>query len=382
MLKQLNKFLSQAKFGSINCVTPDGRQQQYTGEQPGPSAQLSIHDWAAVRSALVHGDIGIARSYQAGQWDSEDLPQLLNWALVNEHSLYRLVHGSLLGILWARLAYLFRPNTLAGSRRNISAHYDLGNDFYQHMLDSSMSYSSAIYQGEDLRLSAAQGRKYQRVLDQINSLSGKLLEIGCGWGGFARSANEHGDYAIKCITLSQQQHSYTSAALRQADNIEVALEDYRQQRGRYQSIVSIEMLEAIGERQWPHYFGLISELLASSGRALIQTITIKDDIFPRYRQSGDAIRSYIFPGGMLPNPASLLRNIESANLKLLDYYQFGADYVRTLHCWLNNLDSNTTAIQQLGYSDSLIRLWRFYLSYCMAGFQTERIDVAQLTLCK
>ena len=380
MLKKLCKLLQQAKYGRIICTAPDGQERLFVGKQPGPSAQLTIHNWSALRAALIAGDVGIARSYQSQQWDSTDLPQLLNWALVNENSLYKLVHGSLIGNLLARLSYLFKVNTRKGSRRNIGAHYDIGNDFYQQMLDSSMSYSSALYQGADLELKDAQQRKYQRALSQLSTNSGKLLEIGCGWGAFARYAHNHGDYLIKGITLSQQQYAYSSELLRSANNIKIALEDYRQQQGCYQSIVSIEMLEAIGKRQWPRYFGLISELLQRSGRAIIQTITIKDDLFQRYRTSADAIRSCVFPGGMLPNPASLRRNIDEANLKLLDYYSFGADYVRTLRCWLNNLNSHEAKIQRLGYPISLIRLWRFYLSYCMAGFAMGRVDVTQLTL--
>ena len=380
MIKSLDKLLRATQYGSISCSTPDGSQQVYSGAESGPAAEVTIHNWSALRAAMLHGDVGIARSYQAGHWDSADLPKLLNWALLNENSLYRLVHGSFIGSLLARIAYLFRANTLKGSKRNIAAHYDLGNDFYQHMLDPSMSYSSGIYPDADTDLSTAQARKYQRVLQQINSDKGNLLEIGCGWGAFASSALQHGDYDIKAITLSEQQYAYSKQLLSQERSVEVALEDYRIQRGSYQSIVSIEMLEAIGERQWPQYFNLLSELLRKSGRALVQTITIKDELFQRYRASGDAIRSYIFPGGMLPNPSSLHHNIATVNLKLLDYYEFGSDYARTLSSWLDNLSRNSSQIKQLGYPESLIRLWSFYLSYCMAGFATERINVAQLTL--
>ena len=383
MSKRLEQLIQSCQHGSLRLTYPNGKELYHQGERDGPAVQVQLHDSAALRSLLLQGDVGAARSYQLGQWDSPDLGLLLQWALANEDAVGPLIHGNFLGRLLARLSYLFQPNSLSGSKRNIQAHYDIGNDFYQLFLDSSMSYSSALYTGSEaseLDLYQAQQRKYQRALEQLDASSGKLLEIGCGWGGFAETASTQGDYQVKGITLSEAQRAYAQQRLQANDNVAISLEDYRQQSGNYQNIVSIEMLEAIGERQWPQYFRQLGTLLQKRGRALVQTITIEDSIFPRYRASGDAMRSYVFPGGLLPHPSGIKQCVQAAGLKISDYYNFGCDYVKTLNCWLVNLERNGAAIKDAGYPDSLLRLWRFYLSYCVAGFASGRTDVAQITI--
>jgi cyclopropane-fatty-acyl-phospholipid synthase len=276
------------------------------------------------------------------------------------------------------LFYLFRLNTIKGSKKNIHAHYDLGNAFYSLWLDPSMTYSSALYQSEQDSLTQAQYNKYDRMLDCINHQSGRLLEVGCGWGGLAERAIHKGDYDIKGITLSEEQHDFAQARL--GKDVKIVLEDYRHQTGLYDHIISIEMFEAVGERFWPTYFQKLKSLLAKNGKAVIQTITINEHDFPNYRKGGDFIRSFIFPGGMLPSVSRFKQEAEKAGLKAHEPYKFGHDYARTLETWLENFDKQKQQVRALGFDDGFIRLWRFYLAACAAGFRTNKTDVMQMEL--
>lgn len=364
--------------GSLNLVTPDGRQRVFSGRQPGPSAQLRLHDWGAITALAARGETGFSESYRSGKWETDNLPNLLSLALQNENVMSRYLFGSSLSQLMYRMSYLLRLNSVKGSRRNIHAHYDLGNAFYRLWLDPSMTYSSAMFDNTDGDLTNAQFRKYDRILDHLVQNSGSVLEIGCGWGGFAARALDRGDYAIKGITLSTEQHEWARSHLGNRANI--ALEDYRHQTGKFDHIVSIEMFEAVGEQYWNTYFKKIKELLAHHGRAVIQTITIENHRFARYRRGGDMIRNYIFPGGMLPCPDVFRTEAARAGLQQTDTFFFGQDYARTLECWLHNFEGQEFAIRQLGFDSSFIRLWRFYLSSCIAGFRTGRINVMQTDL--
>ena len=241
-----------------------------------------------------------------------------------------------------------------------------------------MTYSSAIFKSPMENLTAAQHNKYDRIIDRMETDSGRLLEVGCGWGGFADRALQQGDYDIKGITLSEEQHNY--AAERLGQNASIALEDYRHQKGKYDRLVSIEMFEAVGERYWPVYFKKMKELLAEKGKAVIQTITINEQDFDDYRVGGDFIRTYIFPGGMLPAPSKFREQAEKAGLRVNDEYYFGQDYARTLDCWLKSFDAKKEEIKNMGFDEGFIRLWRFYLAACSAGFKTGRTDVMQVEL--
>ena len=370
--------LDRLECGQFDLTTPDGRTRVFGGRKPGPSAALTLRDWSAVRSIVTDGDIGFAEGYQACLWESANLQDLLSLAMVNENVIDKFIFGSSPARMLSCLRQLLRSNTLKGSRRNISAHYDLGNDFYSLWLDPSMTYSSALFCHPGQGLAEAQANKYDRILDHMGARSGTVLEIGCGWGGFAAHASERGDYSFKGITLSERQREYAAGKL--GGNAHIALEDYRHQQGKYDSIVSIEMFEAVGERYWKTYFDKIAGLLKPGGRAVVQTITIADNRFERYRNSGDFIRKYIFPGGMLPSPSRFADAAARSGLRVADRFDFGQDYAQTLERWLGNFDARRLEVQDLGYDEGFIRMWRFYLAACIAGFRTRRTDVMQVEL--
>ena len=375
-----NRFLNtleHTRFGTIAVTTPDGKRHDFQGSEAGAEAELILHDWRMAGAMIMHGDIGLAEAYRDGWWSSPDPAKLFLFGLQNQQALDGYIHGSVFGRLASRVAYFFNRNTVRGSKKNIHAHYDLGNAFYKLWLDPSMTYSSALFSNDNHDLQSAQTKKYDRMIERLDR-SGKLLEIGCGWGGFAERAIQKGDYGIKGLTISPAQHEYATQRLGNSANI--ALEDYRHQNGLYDHIVSIEMFEAVGEKFWPVYFSKIKSLLASGGKAMIQTITIADDYFERYRAGGDAIRTFIFPGGMLPSPARFHEEISKAGLRVADQFAFGQDYAKTLMHWLENFDAKISEVKAMGFDEKFIRMWRFYLTCCIAAFQYGRTDVMQWEL--
>jgi len=375
---QALRALENLQYGSFELTTPEGQTYRFEGDKPGVSAQFEIADWRVVRNLAAKGDIGMAEDYRDGLWQSDNLLDLFSVSLMNEQMLERFIYGSPISRMLQRLSYLGKMNSLAGSRRNIHAHYDLGNDFYKLWLDPSMTYSSALFRSPDDSLEQAQHNKNHRILQQLQAQSGSVLEVGCGWGGFAEDALAQGDFAFKGITLSQQQHAYAQQRLDGAARI--ALEDYRLQQGAYDYIVSIEMFEAVGERYWETYFNKIKQLLAKNGKALIQTITIDERYFESYRKSGDMIRTFIFPGGMLPSAERFGAEAHKAGLQIHDRFAFGADYATTLKQWLTNFDACRDEVRGQGFDDGFIRLWRFYLASCAALFAVGRTDVMQVEL--
>ena len=376
----IKKFLGsfdQIYYGSISVTMPDGKVYDFSGKEDGPKADLVIYDIRAISQFIKKGDIGFAESYRNKGWDSLDLVSLFTFGLKNEEILGRYIYGSFLGRLIARIGYLFKLNTVRGSKKNIHAHYDIGNDFYQLWLDKSMTYSSAIFEDESQDLISAQHRKYDRIIENMHS-SGKLLEIGCGWGGFAEKALLKGDYSLKALTLSQEQYHYAKNRLQ--GNANIAIEDYRIQKGKYDQIVSIEMFEAVGESFWDTYFSKVKALLAEKGKAIIQTITIDDKYFERYRESGDAIRTFIFPGGMLPSVERFVTASSKAKLVVTDKFAFGESYALTMKHWLMAFEKNIEKIKSLGFDEKFLRIWRFYLTFCIASFQSGRTNVMQIIL--
>jgi cyclopropane-fatty-acyl-phospholipid synthase len=370
--------LDKLEAGVLTLVTPDGQTRTFHGKKNGEKAKLELKDWRVVANLIRKGDIGLAEDYSKGNWDTDNLAGLISLGLANRNTFHNYLIGSKVKRFMIALGYLLNSNTLKGSKRNIHAHYDLGNDFYKLWLDETMTYSSGIYKSENDTLKQAQQNKYQRIIDQLNSDSGRLLEIGCGWGGFAAQALSQGDYDIKGITLSEEQHAYANERLNGA--AEIVLEDYRHQETKYDHIVSIEMFEAVGERYWKTYFQKIKQLLNGNGRAVIQTITMNEGDFPRYRKSADFIRSFIFPGGMLPSPTRFQFEAEKQGLRVENSFFFGQDYARTLEEWLNIFDAQKENVQALGFDERFIRLWRFYLAGCIGGFKTERTNVMQVEL--
>jgi cyclopropane-fatty-acyl-phospholipid synthase len=375
---QLFKKLDTIESGRLTVVTPDGQTRTFSGKKDGENAKIELKDWRVVPNMIRKGDIGFAEDYRAGYWDTDNLVSLTTLGLVNRSALDQVIVGSKFSRTLSMLSYLLRLNTLEGSRKNIHAHYDLGNDFYKLWLDPSMTYSAALYKSGNEGLEEAQNNKYDRILDCLRGNSGSILEVGCGWGGFAQRALSQGDYDIKGITLSDEQHAY--AANRLGSNANIVLEDYRHQQGKFDHIVSIEMFEAVGEKFWNTYFSKLSSLLKSNGKAVVQTITMNERDFPRYRKGGDFIRSYIFPGGMLPSPSRFKAEARKAGLRCDNEFFFGHDYARTLEEWLSAFDKSKDQILSMGFDEGFIRLWRFYLAGCIAGFRTNRTNVMQVEL--
>lgn len=376
-----NKFLStldHLEFGSMTVTTPDGKRFDVTGKQPGAHGTFYITDWRTIPAFAAKGDIGLAEAYRDGWWDTDDLTALMLVGLQNEEALDKYIYGGMFARMATRFLYFFTRNTLKGSKRNIHAHYDLGNRFYKLWLDRSMTYSSALYKHEGESLEQAQYNKYHRIIDQLGTNSGTLLEVGCGWGGFAEQAIQKGDFDVKGITLSTEQHAYAKERL--GNNAQIVIEDYRRQQGKYNNIVSIEMFEAVGEKFWPTYFSKMKSLLDTKGKAVVQTITVGDQYFDRYRTGGDMVRTFIFPGGMLPSPSRFKEEAAKADLKITDSFAFGKDYGTTLKEWLCTFERKLPEVRNLGFDEPFIRIWRFYLAACVASFEVSRTDVMQLEL--
>ncbi|WP_079436132.1 cyclopropane-fatty-acyl-phospholipid synthase family protein [Zoogloea sp. LCSB751] len=372
------KLLEKLTGGLLEVRLPDGSRALFGEGEGDSSLSLQVHDEAMFGRVLARGDIGLAEAYLDGQWDSPDVTGLLALLARNRGSLAKAIYGSWRQLLAARMRHWFNRNSRAGSKRNIMAHYDLGNDFYRLWLDPSMSYSSALYRPQDDgSLLAAQQAKYHRILDRLRArLGDSVLEIGCGWGGFAEMAVHRGLH-ITGLTLSPAQLDWAQKRVPQAD---LRLQDYRDTREQFDHIVSIEMFEAVGERWWPSYFATIAHALKPGGRAMIQSITIRDDLFATYRRGTDFIQQYIFPGGMLPSRSVFRKTAERQGLRVTDEFAFGLDYARTLAEWRAAFEANWSQIAALGFDENFRRLWRFYLHYCEAGFLAGNIDVVQFEL--
>jgi cyclopropane-fatty-acyl-phospholipid synthase len=382
-------LLDRLDVGRVELTTPDGATLGFgpggapvVGGRTTP-AVLALRDWHVAGEALRGGDVAFAESYMEGRWDTPDLTQLLTVLAANQSSLERAFYGHWWSRSLLRLKHFLNANTKRQARRNILAHYDLGNDFYRLWLDPSMTYSSALFGGRfEQPLLVAQQAKYARLLDELRlPPAGRILEIGCGWGGFAQTAARAGHH-VTGISLSDAQTEYARSRLTGAglaDRADLRIQDYRDVREAYDGIASIEMFEAVGERFWPAYFGAVRNALRPGGRACIQTITIADDRFERYRTQSDFIQQYIFPGGMLASPSRLVEAARVAGLELVGAQTFGADYAETLKRWLAAFDAAAPAIRAQGYDERFMRCWRFYLAYCAAGFDTGTTDVGQYT---
>ncbi|NLY26993.1 MAG: class I SAM-dependent methyltransferase [Alcaligenaceae bacterium] len=379
-------LLTRLRHGHVLLLTPDGSQQVFGDPHSHPGVRLIINDWRACGEILKAGDIGFAEAYRKGWVDTPDLSALLKLALRNEDALSQTVHGSALSRFWYGILHRLRPNTRSGSRRNIHAHYDLGNAFYALWLDDTWSYSSALYHGDHtLDLETAQYNKYQHIMDSLELKPGmRVLEIGCGWAGFALHAARQGVH-VHAITISQAQaekarQRVQAEQLNELVNIELC--DYRDVTGSYDAVVSIEMFEAVGEKYWPGYFRVVHERLKPGGRAVVQSITIHEDRFDAYRSSSDFIRQYIFPGGMLPTIPHFVQRAEESGLTARAMVAFGPDYAETLRQWSRRFEQQLPAVRQLGFDETFIRTWFLYLSYCEAGFDEGRTDVVQFLLRK
>lgn len=385
--KLLIKLLHKLQHGRLSLITPKGTRVNFIGDQPGPSADIHIHDWRMASKVLRSAEIGFAEAYRDKHFDTSDLSALLEFAVANSQAIEKIFFGNRLFNFVYRVAHALRRNTREGSKKNIHAHYDLGNEFYSHWLDPSMTYSSALFNKDfSQSLESAQQAKYERILARLNLRPGQhILEIGCGWGGFAEYAATTRGVTITGITISQAQFDYAQQRIARAgltDLVELRMQDYRDVRGEFDAVVSIEMFEAVGESFWPSYFELVHSVLKPGAKALIQTITIAADAFDYYRKSSDFIRQFIFPGGMLPSVPVFIGLAKLAGLTQTDKHEFGLDYAETLRHWRLRCDEIPQDLRKLGFDDAFQRIWRFYFSYCEAGFRSGRTNVMQIELSK
>ncbi len=383
----LLNMLKRIRIGTLTVTLPSGGHHCYGGIEPGPTAFLDIRSWRACQRILRSGDIGLAEAYRDHEVEIADIPALLLLAMANEDAIKQAFEGSLIG----KATYLFRHfwlnrNTRKGSQRNIHAHYDLGNDFYRLWLDPGMTYSAAIFASADITLEQAQTAKYERILSRLNVSKGDhILEIGCGWGAFAEYAARSRGVYVTGISLSKEQLAWANARVKGTDIESLCqfhFQDYRDLSGQYDAIVSIEMIEAVGEPFWPSYFEKIHQVLKPGGMAGIQAITIRDDLFYHYSRNTDFIQQFIFPGGMLLAPEKIHQQATKANLTITDRFAFGLDYAETLRRWRQAFEQQLDTIAAQDFDDAFLRIWRFYYTYCEAGFEAGRTDVYQIMLHK
>ena len=379
--------LAHLEYGSLALNLPDGRSLLVKGKKQGPAAAIRLNNWNLPQRALTGGTIGVAESYMDGDWASPDAGAFMELFLVNDKVGSNIPNGAR-GIL--RLVERFRhwrnANTKTGSKRNISAHYDLGNDFYKEWLDPTMTYSSAIYSTGANDLRSAQTAKYRALAEAAGIRSGDhVLEIGCGWGGFAEFAASEIGCKVTGLTISREQLKYAQERIARAglsEKVDLKFQDYRDETGLYDRIVSIEMFEAVGEKYWPTYFGKLKQCLKPGGKAGLQIITIKPESYQEYRDNPDFIQRYVFPGGMLPTPDHLAELGRKADLALTRDFGFGLDYARTLGEWRERFWSVWDRLKPLGFDERFRRLWEFYFYYCEAGFRARNIDVRQVVFTK
>lgn len=379
----LGAALANLARGRLVVELPSGQRVERTAPLDGPDALMRVHDWKALRRVATAGSLGFAEGYMEGEWTTPNLPALIELMAVNADQIGQTWFGSRLSRIMERVRHWARTNTKRGSRRNIAFHYDLGNDFYALWLDRGMQYSSAVFaEGDDLE--AAQARKLDSIVERLALKGGEdVLEIGFGWGAVAeRLARDHGARMVG-LTLSERQLDYAAARLaRNGLSADLRLQDYRDCRGAFDRIVSIEMIEAVGERYWPVYFATLRERLKAGGRAVIQAITIEECRYEDYRREPDFIQRYIFPGGMLPTPTIMQREVEGAGLKLIGHESFGLSYAKTLAAWRERFQAAWPQVAPLGFDEHFRRMWDYYLAYCEGGFRAGAIDVGLYTIAR
>lgn len=372
--------------GSLIVMVPDGRRFVFKGHKPGPEGTLIIRDYAFARRLALGGGIGFAESYIRGEWDSPDVTAFLEVFSANHEAISTLLGNNPIARVWQNFRHWLNRNTKTGSRRNIHAHYDLGNAFYSKWLDRTMTYSSALFEPHDNDLSSAQTRKYRALAEQIQvGPNDHVLEIGCGWGGFAEFVAKEYGARVTGLTISTEQYKFAKQRVFDAglaDKVDIKLQDYRDETGVYDKIASIEMFEAVGREYWNTYFRQLRDRLRPGGRAGLQVITIREHLFNDYVSEQDFIRRYIFPGGMLPTPTIMKELGATVGVPLIHDRAFGLDYARTLAEWRERFVSAWPSLTPLGFDERFRRIWQYYLHYCEAGFRAGTIDVRQMIFAK
>jgi cyclopropane-fatty-acyl-phospholipid synthase len=378
-------LLSRLQTGTLDLQLPDGSQARF-GNGQAPRAALRLNDWRMCSAVLKAGDVGFAESWIEGAWSSPDLVALLTLFIANREAVESAIYGSWWGSLAHRVRHWLNRNSRRGSRKNIHAHYDLGNAFYREWLDETMNYSSALFEGDlDQPMPQAQHAKVRRALRESGiQPGGRLLEIGCGWGALAEAAATDFGARVTGVTLSTEQLAYAQERVRHAGadaHVDLRLQDYRDiTDGPFDAIASIEMFEAVGREYWGSFFATLRGQLKPGAKACIQTITIRDDLFERYVRSTDFIQQYIFPGGLLPSPEAFRAEVKKAGLVMVNELAFGADYAETLRRWRVDFLARDAQVRRLGFDTRFMRIWEFYLAYCEAAFATGNTNVMQFTL--
>ncbi len=385
--KRMLGLLQRLNVGTLHVHGPEGYAQAF-GTHQAPFATIHIHRWDMCAEVLKSGDIGFAEGYMAGDWTTPALPDLMRLVIANRREIEGAIYGHWLGRLAYRVKHLLNRNTRTNSRKNIHAHYDLGNAFYELWLDETMNYSSAWFDGDHTQpMADAQKAKVRRALRMVNAKPGdRVLEIGCGWGALAEAATTEFGAHITGVTLSTKQLAFANARMNRngvSAQADLRLQDYRDiQDASFDAVCSIEMIEAVGQEYWPTYFQTVSRVLKPGGRACIQSIVIDDAFFDRYVHSTDFIQQYIFPGGCLPSPSEFKKQAQAAGLRVVDAFAFGPDYAETLRRWRESFMARLSEVKMLKFDDRFIHLWEFYLAYCEAAFDEANIDVIQFTLVK
>ncbi len=374
------------RYGRLELHLPDGSRSLFLGEEAGPEAELHIRRSRFLRRMIMGGGTGFGEAYVDGDCDSPDIARVVELAARNYGAWEEALHGRLLYQMMQRVVHLLRPNSKRGARRNIARHYDLGNAFYEAWLDETMTYSSALFEAPKQSLEEAQVNKYRRVAELAElKPEHHVLEVGCGWGGFATFAAGEIGCKVTGVTISKEQFDYASRRIQAAgldDRVEIRRQDYRDTEGRFDRVASIEMFEAVGESYWPLFFDKLRDNLQPGGRAALQVITIADGLWDRYRRGVDFIQRHVFPGGMLPSPAVLRSQVDRAGLTWQAERSFGQDYAVTLAQWRRRFEGAWPRLAEMGYDERFRRLWTYYLSYCEGGFRQERIDVKHVSLAR
>lgn len=372
--------------GRIDFVLDDGRTFRAEGPGVGPICEIRIHNSGIFERLLREGQLGFCDAYLDGQWSTPDLQAFMDYIHADNDEVFDSFPGQKLVQLYERFRFRMQGNSKGQARKNISYHYDLGNDFYGLWLDKTMTYSSAIFADGQESLEKAQTTKYASMVDQMGVKTGDhVLEIGCGWGGFAEYAAKERGLNVTCLTISKEQIKYSQDRITAAglqDLVTFKLQDYRDETGVYDGIASIEMFEAVGEKYWPSYFKTIHDRLKPGAQATLQIITVRNDRFDVYRKSVDFIQKYIFPGGMLPSPAVLAQQVEKAGLNVVKSIEFGESYSQTLRRWHDTFNDKWDQVVAMGFDDRFRRMWNFYLTSCAATFHYGNCDVTQITISK
>ena len=372
--------------GRVDFILPDGRRFRAEGSKPGPVAEVTINNPDVFSRLVREGDLGFCDAYLDGWWTTPDLQAFMDFIHADNDDMYDGFPGMALVRAWEKARFWFQSNTKRQALKNISYHYDLGNDFYSLWLDDTMTYSSALFNTSQESLEKAQIAKYASMVDQMGVKPGDhVLEIGCGWGGFAEYAAKERGLKVTGLTISKEQLDYANKRIKNkglSDKVNLKLQDYRDETGVYDGVASIEMFEAVGEKYWPVYFDKIKQCLKPGKQATLQIITIQDARWDVYRKSVDFIQKYIFPGGMLPSPSVLRQEIHRAGLSVQHSIEFGKSYSQTLRRWFEVFNNKWDNISAMGFDDRFRRMWNFYLTSCAATFESGNCDVTQITLQK